>query len=95
MLRLKGLGLQMGMDYTVMWNEMNPDFERIDCYPEENSNEAKCRARGCIWQVRLCVCVNICVHTWRQEKKKSTYLRTLDIKMLATAHFEEGVNMIR
>ncbi|XP_063061397.1 sucrase-isomaltase, intestinal [Engraulis encrasicolus] len=49
-LRLKGLGLVMGMDYLVMWDEMIADFERIDCHPEEGSDEAKCRARGCIWQ---------------------------------------------
>lgn len=27
-------------------------YQRFDCYPEENSDEAKCKARGCIWQVR-------------------------------------------
>ncbi|XP_048120689.1 LOW QUALITY PROTEIN: sucrase-isomaltase, intestinal [Alosa alosa] len=50
-LRLKGLGMKMGMDYIVMWNEVNADLERFDCHPEEGSDEAKCKARGCIWQV--------------------------------------------
>ncbi|XP_030650308.1 maltase-glucoamylase, intestinal [Chanos chanos] len=49
-LHLKGLGLELGKDYKVSWDTVIADFERIDCHPEENSDETKCRARGCNWQ---------------------------------------------
>jgi len=26
-----------------------PEWNRIDCYPEEGSNEAGCISRGCMW----------------------------------------------
>lgn len=48
---LQGLSLTLGESYEVKW-EMGPeDFVRIDCHPEENADETKCRARGCIWEV--------------------------------------------
>ncbi|XP_064158335.1 sucrase-isomaltase, intestinal [Anguilla rostrata] len=46
-LHITGLQLQLGKNYTVRWDEM---IARIDCHPEENATETKCRARGCIWQ---------------------------------------------
>uniref|UniRef100_A0A8B9JBS8 Maltase n=1 Tax=Astyanax mexicanus TaxID=7994 RepID=A0A8B9JBS8_ASTMX len=45
------LYLELGKSYTVKWDGVVSDFERVDCYPEEGSNEEKCTARGCIWQV--------------------------------------------
>ncbi|XP_049339266.1 sucrase-isomaltase, intestinal [Astyanax mexicanus] len=49
-LYLRGLSLELGKSYTVKWDGVVSDFERVDCYPEEGSNEEKCTARGCIWQ---------------------------------------------
>ncbi|XP_067851464.1 sucrase-isomaltase, intestinal [Heptranchias perlo] len=44
---LTGLHLVLGESYSVQWN--SSEFERFDCYPEENANERACNARGCIW----------------------------------------------
>lgn len=36
----------------VQW-ELDPkESQRFDCYPEQHADEAKCKARGCIWEVR-------------------------------------------
>uniref|UniRef100_A0AAR2K3C5 Maltase n=1 Tax=Pygocentrus nattereri TaxID=42514 RepID=A0AAR2K3C5_PYGNA len=51
-LYLRGLSMELGKSYTVNWSSVISDFERIDCYPEDGSDEAKCSSRGCIWQVR-------------------------------------------
>ena len=53
-LTLQGLGLALGDTYIVAW-ELDPveeAYQRFDCHPEENADEAKCKARGCIWEVR-------------------------------------------
>ncbi|KAJ8368021.1 hypothetical protein SKAU_G00080490 [Synaphobranchus kaupii] len=39
--------LELGKTYLVNWDNYN---ERFDCHPEENGDEAKCTARGCIWR---------------------------------------------
>lgn len=49
-MHLRDLKLDLGKDYTVTWEVKGS--ERFDCYPEEDSDEAKCKARGCIWKVR-------------------------------------------
>lgn len=49
---LQGLSLTLGESHEVQW-ELGPgELLRIDCHPEENADETKCRARGCIWEVR-------------------------------------------
>ncbi|XP_036974620.1 maltase-glucoamylase, intestinal [Acanthopagrus latus] len=51
-LTLQGLGLALGDTYIVAW-ELDPveeAYQRFDCHPEENADEAKCKARGCIWE---------------------------------------------
>ncbi|XP_047450351.1 sucrase-isomaltase, intestinal [Mugil cephalus] len=47
---LRGLSLALGESYLIKWEEAEEEFQRIDCYPEEHSDEAKCLARGCIWK---------------------------------------------
>ncbi|KAJ0063496.1 hypothetical protein NL108_002787, partial [Boleophthalmus pectinirostris] len=47
---LRRLGLTLGESYTVEWNQPVAEFERFDCHPEENADQAKCQARGCIWE---------------------------------------------
>ncbi|KAJ7995347.1 hypothetical protein DPEC_G00243620 [Dallia pectoralis] len=47
-LYLTGLNLKLGGNYTVSWNQ--PEYQRFDCYPEPNADEAKCLARGCLWK---------------------------------------------
>uniref|UniRef100_A0A671L7G6 alpha-glucosidase n=1 Tax=Sinocyclocheilus anshuiensis TaxID=1608454 RepID=A0A671L7G6_9TELE len=42
--------LDLGKDYTVNWE--SKISVNIDCYPEGDENQAKCEARGCIWEVR-------------------------------------------
>ncbi|XP_045930577.1 maltase-glucoamylase, intestinal [Micropterus dolomieu] len=44
---LSGLSLTVGETYVVQWGL---DYQRFDCYPEEHGDEAKCKARGCIWE---------------------------------------------
>uniref|UniRef100_A0A671YCK1 alpha-glucosidase n=1 Tax=Sparus aurata TaxID=8175 RepID=A0A671YCK1_SPAAU len=53
-LTLQGLGLALRETYVLAWDldPVDEAYQRFDCYPEENSDEAKCKARGCIWQVR-------------------------------------------
>ncbi|KAJ8280469.1 hypothetical protein GJAV_G00054930 [Gymnothorax javanicus] len=46
-LHITGLQLVLGQNYRVEWDTPN---ERFDCHPEEDADEAKCKARGCIWQ---------------------------------------------
>ncbi|XP_036037737.1 maltase-glucoamylase, intestinal [Onychomys torridus] len=42
--------LMLGEAYTVEWDNVR-DLEKIDCYPDEDgATEAKCTARGCIWE---------------------------------------------
>nr|XP_029503657.1 maltase-glucoamylase, intestinal-like [Oncorhynchus nerka] len=51
-LYLKDLNLILGQNYTVRWDQVSdpvPETQRFDCYPEPDSDETKCRARGCIW----------------------------------------------
>uniref|UniRef100_A0A8C1GXB6 alpha-glucosidase n=1 Tax=Cyprinus carpio TaxID=7962 RepID=A0A8C1GXB6_CYPCA len=47
-LNLKNLELELGKDYTVNWEAKIS--ANIDCYPEGGENQAKCEARGCIWE---------------------------------------------
>uniref|UniRef100_A0A8C2JQI4 alpha-glucosidase n=1 Tax=Cyprinus carpio TaxID=7962 RepID=A0A8C2JQI4_CYPCA len=49
-LHLTNLELELGKEYTVNW-EVKISVN-IDCYPEEDKDQAKCEARGCIWEVR-------------------------------------------
>ncbi|XP_073343836.1 sucrase-isomaltase, intestinal [Pagrus major] len=51
-LTLQGLNLTLGETYVVQWEPsvLEDEYQRFDCYPEENADEAKCNARGCIWQ---------------------------------------------
>lgn len=43
--------MAFGETYVVQWEVTRHD-ERFDCHPEEMADEAKCKARGCIWGVR-------------------------------------------
>ncbi|KAF3698143.1 Maltase-glucoamylase, intestinal Maltase [Channa argus] len=47
---LHGLSLTLGETYLVQWEIAPEEYQRFDCYPEENASEAKCRGRGCIWE---------------------------------------------
>ncbi|XP_057203640.1 sucrase-isomaltase, intestinal [Triplophysa rosa] len=47
-MHLRDLKLDLGKNYTVTWEVK--DSGRFDCYPEEDSNEANCKQRGCIWK---------------------------------------------
>uniref|UniRef100_A0A4W5NR19 Maltase n=1 Tax=Hucho hucho TaxID=62062 RepID=A0A4W5NR19_9TELE len=58
-LYLRDLNLTLGQNYTVRWDQDRnpvPETQRFDCYPEPNSDETKCRARGCIWGVGVPWC---------------------------------------
>uniref|UniRef100_A0A4W6E6Q7 alpha-glucosidase n=1 Tax=Lates calcarifer TaxID=8187 RepID=A0A4W6E6Q7_LATCA len=45
-----GLSLTLGETYLVQWELVKEEYQRFDCYPEEHADEAKCKARGCIWE---------------------------------------------
>uniref|UniRef100_A0A3Q2TYN7 alpha-glucosidase n=1 Tax=Fundulus heteroclitus TaxID=8078 RepID=A0A3Q2TYN7_FUNHE len=47
---LYDLSLTLGESYTIEWDMINEDLQRFDCYPEENADETKCKARGCLWK---------------------------------------------
>ncbi|KAM4628069.1 sucrase-isomaltase, intestinal [Polymixia lowei] len=47
---LRGLSLSLGETYLVKWDQTEAEYQRFDCHPEEHADEAKCRARGCIWE---------------------------------------------
>ncbi|KAL0167564.1 hypothetical protein M9458_035786, partial [Cirrhinus mrigala] len=47
-LQLKNLELHLGTNYTVNWEAKITG--NIDCYPEAGEDQAKCEARGCIWE---------------------------------------------
>ncbi|XP_044210999.1 maltase-glucoamylase, intestinal [Thunnus albacares] len=47
---LRGLSLTLGETYQVQWELDMEEYQRFDCYPEEHADEAKCKARGCIWE---------------------------------------------
>ncbi|XP_070761323.1 sucrase-isomaltase, intestinal [Enoplosus armatus] len=49
-LSLSGLSLTVGETYLVRWELVAEEYQRFDCYPEEHADEAKCKARGCIWK---------------------------------------------
>uniref|UniRef100_A0A8C7XW10 alpha-glucosidase n=1 Tax=Oryzias sinensis TaxID=183150 RepID=A0A8C7XW10_9TELE len=50
-LTLNDLSLTLGESYKVQWDSEALDYQRVDCHPEENSNEAECKKRGCLWEV--------------------------------------------
>nr|XP_057936355.1 sucrase-isomaltase, intestinal [Doryrhamphus excisus] len=49
-LLLRNLSLNLGETYMVRWEVVSEDLQRFDCHPEEHADEAKCKARGCIWK---------------------------------------------
>ncbi|XP_058489999.1 sucrase-isomaltase, intestinal [Solea solea] len=46
---LTGLTLALGETYVLQWELAEKEKNRFDCYPEEDADENKCKARGCIW----------------------------------------------
>uniref|UniRef100_A0A672PAN2 alpha-glucosidase n=1 Tax=Sinocyclocheilus grahami TaxID=75366 RepID=A0A672PAN2_SINGR len=51
-LYLRNLELELGKNYTVNWQDKYRNSRHFDCHPEAGSDQAKCEARGCIWEVR-------------------------------------------
>lgn len=49
---LRHLSLTLGETYLVRWEVPQEEYQRFNCHPEEHADEAKCKARGCIWEVR-------------------------------------------
>ncbi|KAG3277340.1 maltase-glucoamylase, intestinal-like [Ictidomys tridecemlineatus] len=55
------ISLVLGEEYTVEWNIIIRDEEKIDCYPDEHgASEANCIARGCAWEESSSVGVPHC-----------------------------------
>ncbi|XP_037534428.1 maltase-glucoamylase, intestinal [Nematolebias whitei] len=48
---LSDLSLTLGDTYQVKWDMKPAEYERFNCHPEEGADEAKCKARGCIWEL--------------------------------------------
>uniref|UniRef100_A0A671MM26 alpha-glucosidase n=1 Tax=Sinocyclocheilus anshuiensis TaxID=1608454 RepID=A0A671MM26_9TELE len=46
----ENLELELGKNYTVNWQDKYRNSRHFDCYPEAGSDQAKCEARGCIWE---------------------------------------------
>ncbi|CAG6005384.1 unnamed protein product, partial [Menidia menidia] len=49
-LSLQNLSLNFGNNYVVHWDLSAEEYQRFDCHPEQNADEAKCLARGCLWR---------------------------------------------
>uniref|UniRef100_A0A673NQZ0 alpha-glucosidase n=1 Tax=Sinocyclocheilus rhinocerous TaxID=307959 RepID=A0A673NQZ0_9TELE len=49
-LYLRNLELELGKNYTVNWQDKYRNSRHFDCHPEAGSDQAKCEARGCIWE---------------------------------------------
>ncbi|XP_058151204.1 sucrase-isomaltase, intestinal [Dasypus novemcinctus] len=50
-LLIYGLKFYLGTNFTVQWNQVFSENERIACYPDaDDATEAKCKERGCLWQ---------------------------------------------
>ncbi|KAM4742529.1 sucrase-isomaltase, intestinal [Anableps anableps] len=47
---LSDLSLTLGESYRIQWDMIREELNRFDCYPEENADETKCKARGCLWK---------------------------------------------
>ncbi|CAN9511486.1 unnamed protein product [Ophioblennius macclurei] len=47
---LRGLSLTLGETYLVEWQEKPEEYERFNCHPEKDADEATCKARGCEWK---------------------------------------------
>lgn len=50
---LGGLSLSLGDNHLVTWELLPEDSQRFNCHPEDNADESKCLARGCIWKVGI------------------------------------------
>uniref|UniRef100_A0A3B5B509 P-type domain-containing protein n=1 Tax=Stegastes partitus TaxID=144197 RepID=A0A3B5B509_9TELE len=61
-LYLRNLSLNLGDTYLIEWILPNTDAQRIDCHPEDNADEAKCEARGCIWRPSATAKVPACFY---------------------------------
>ncbi|XP_017279452.1 maltase-glucoamylase, intestinal [Kryptolebias marmoratus] len=59
---LKNLSLNLGQSYKVEWAMTPVEYQRFDCYPEENADETKCKARGCIWETSSIPAVPWCYY---------------------------------
>ncbi|XP_014841756.1 PREDICTED: sucrase-isomaltase, intestinal-like isoform X2 [Poecilia mexicana] len=47
---LSNLDLSLGESYTVQFDMISEELQRFNCHPEDNADETKCKARGCLWQ---------------------------------------------
>eukprot|EP00064_Thunnus_orientalis_P008511 superscaffoldBa00001014_g8534 len=45
-----GTNIQYDAVKKVQWELDMEEYQRFDCHPEEHADEAKCKARGCIWE---------------------------------------------
>lgn len=51
---ITGLDLVLGEAYTVEWDLIVEDAEKIDCYPDQDgASKENCIARGCAWEVKM------------------------------------------
>lgn len=48
---IDNLKLNLGKNFTVQWNQVSLDSEKIDCFPDNNpENKQNCEERGCLWE---------------------------------------------
>ncbi|XP_048201809.1 sucrase-isomaltase, intestinal [Perognathus longimembris pacificus] len=48
-LLITGLSFNLGKSFSVQWNQVFPDYERFNCYPDtEIVEELQCLQRGCL-----------------------------------------------
>ncbi|XP_056297994.1 sucrase-isomaltase, intestinal [Pseudoliparis swirei] len=59
---LQGLSLTLGETYLVQWELELKENQRFDCHPEDHADEAKCKARGCIWEPSTIELVPWCIY---------------------------------
>lgn len=73
---LTGLSLTLGDNHLVRWELPAEEYQRFDCYPEDNADESKCVERGCIWKVSTGGHFSV----WDGEQSSSDWLASVSAR---------------
>lgn len=101
---ITGLDLVLGEAYTVQWDLIVDDTEKIDCYPDQDgASEEKCKARGCAWEATTSPGVPFCYFTndlysvddVQYDSRGATAVISLKSSLYANALPSTPVNTLR
>uniref|UniRef100_A0A287DB05 P-type domain-containing protein n=1 Tax=Ictidomys tridecemlineatus TaxID=43179 RepID=A0A287DB05_ICTTR len=85
------ISLVLGEEYTVEWNTIIRDEEKIDCYPDEHgASEANCIARGCAWEVtslsEFDTVIEALIVKYDEFRSKCKMMLFFDVSLKSTYH---------